>query len=473
MSYSVVASSGVDTGRGISIHSPGQWECYGANICDKSTVVGGTQTVTLPGGLKVPMNIVNGLPRIPMRPYTDKEWDDLPHIHVTMDHDWDPRVLDCHITDDEQWHDAQQEPKDWPPIKDFDQQGQSTTTETYSSDITYFDLQCNFPDHLGDLHDCNPPPELLPATSDTSAASDPDEIELDEFLDTIVHQTHKTHVYEHDKWLSDTLEPFDIAEIDSTIRNMELDHPPPRDSPASWTWEIWDATVEVHSHSILSFPTTRSQSKRSSPPESGTRTPNPGETGETADTGENGEFIPLGDPRINLDSPDQQPPTDQPHTSSAAPSARPPGKPTQTKPTPRDYNVLRPLFGWLNENIIKATFQRSTQHARMPNSETLKVHHKSPNPALNIPRRDEDLATDTIFSDTPAVDGGQTCAQIYFGTTSHAAHAYGMTREKQFLNTLQDCVNEHGAPNRLLSDLAQAENSERIMQCLRVCELCS
>jgi len=462
------------TGRGISIHSPGHWEYYGANVCDKSSVVGGTQTVTLPGGLKIPMNIVNGLPRIPMRPYTDKEWEEVPHVHVTVDHDWDPRVLDCHITDNEQWYDAQQEPQDWPPIEDFDEKGQSTKIETYTTDVTYFDLQSNFPDHLGDVHQYEPPPELLPAPSTCSESSNPEDIELDEFLDTIVYQTHKTHVYEHDQWLSSTLEPFDLTELDSQIKDMELDRPPPHDNPTKWTWDIWDATVEVHSHSILSFPTTRSQSKRSQEqPTPRPITPIPGENGEN---GENGEFIPLGDPRVDIDSPDKPLHEDQhsendDHTTPTAPSARPPGKPTQVKPTPRDYNVLRPLFGWLNENIIKATFQRSTQRARMPNSEILKVHYKSPNPALNVPRRDEDLASDTIFSDTPAVDGGQTCAQIYFGTTSHVGHAYGMTREKEFINTLQDCVNEHGAPNRLLTDLAQVENSERVIQYLRVLQI--
>ena len=36
----------------------------------------------------------------------------------------------------------------------------------------------------------------------------------------------------------------------------------------------------------------------------------------------------------------------------------------------------------------------------------MKMHLKSRNPALNIPRRHESVATETIFSDTPAVDSG-------------------------------------------------------------------
>ena len=42
-----------------------------------------------------------------------------------------------------------------------------------------------------------------------------------------------------------------------------------------------------------------------------------------------------------------------------------------------------------------------------------------------------------------------------------------MKSEKQFINTLEDCFNEYGAPNRLLSDNAAVENSERVKSYLR------
>ena len=35
-----------------------------------------------------------------MRPYTDQEWEDLPHVIMTSDVDWDPSQLD-HNLDDE------------------------------------------------------------------------------------------------------------------------------------------------------------------------------------------------------------------------------------------------------------------------------------------------------------------------------------------------------------------------------------
>jgi hypothetical protein len=43
-------------------------------------------------------------------------------------------------------------------------------------------------------------------------------------------------------------------------------------------------------------------------------------------------------------------------------------------------------------------------------STILKKRYKSPNPALNVRPRDEPVATDTIYSDTPANDCGVTSA---------------------------------------------------------------
>ena len=59
-------------------------------------------------------------------------------------------------------------------------------------------------------------------------------------------------------------------------------------------------------------------------------------------------------------------------------------------------------------------------------------HLKSRNPALNIPRHYEAPATDTIFSDTPAVNSGVKQAQVFLGRDTLIADAYPMKSEKQF-----------------------------------------
>ena len=64
----------------------------------------------------------------------------------------------------------------------------------------------------------------------------------------------------------------------------------------------------------------------------------------------------------------------------------------------------------------------------------MKRHLKSRNPALDIPRRHEPVATDTIFSDTPPVDSGVKQAQVLFGRDTLVADAYPMRSGKQFVN---------------------------------------
>ena len=70
------------------------------------------------------------------------------------------------------------------------------------------------------------------------------------------------------------------------------------------------------------------------------------------------------------------------------------------------------------------------------------------NPALNVPRRHESVATDTIFSDTPAVDSGVKQAQVFVGRDSLVADVYPMKSGKQFVNTLEDNIRRRGAMDK-------------------------
>ena len=67
--------------------------------------------------------------------------------------------------------------------------------------------------------------------------------------------------------------------------------------------------------------------------------------------------------------------------------------------------------------------------------------HQVTIPALNVLRRNEPVATDTIFAEVPAIDsGGQTMAQIFVGHKSLVIDVYGMGTEKEFVNTLKDVI---------------------------------
>ena len=92
-------------GKGNTIHAPGQLEWYHCDVNDKSVHCGGLQRIKTPDGYVIPLSVVNGLARMDMRPFSDDEWDSLPHVFLTSELDWDPSVLD-HIHEDEQWFDA-------------------------------------------------------------------------------------------------------------------------------------------------------------------------------------------------------------------------------------------------------------------------------------------------------------------------------------------------------------------------------
>jgi hypothetical protein len=89
------------TGKGETIHSCGQLEWCKNDVDDRFIKVpGGLQRIQTNAGYVIPINIQNGLPYVKMRPYTDEEWDTLPHVILTSDVNWDPAVLDDTLDDD-------------------------------------------------------------------------------------------------------------------------------------------------------------------------------------------------------------------------------------------------------------------------------------------------------------------------------------------------------------------------------------
>ena len=140
----------------------------------------------------------------------------------------------------------------------------------------------------------------------------------------------------------------------------------------------------------------------------------------------------------------------------------------QGSPQESDWNALRPFFAWTSLSSIKDTFNVTTRHGTAPHTQDyIKKHFKSRNPVFNIPRRSEAVATDTIFSDTPAVDDGSTMAQFFCGHDTLVCDAYGIKSTKQFINTLSDNIRKRGAMDTLISDGGKYEISKRVTDLLR------
>jgi hypothetical protein len=87
-----------------SIHSPFQFEWYKNDVNDKSILVpGGRQCIQTLDGYIIPISIQDGFTCLNIGPYTDKEFETLPHVIITSELEWDPPVLDHAFIEDEQW----------------------------------------------------------------------------------------------------------------------------------------------------------------------------------------------------------------------------------------------------------------------------------------------------------------------------------------------------------------------------------
>ena len=140
----------------------------------------------------------------------------------------------------------------------------------------------------------------------------------------------------------------------------------------------------------------------------------------------------------------------------------------QSSPQEPDWNTLRLVFAWTSPSSIKDTFNVTTRHGTAPHTQDyIKKHFKSRNPVFNIPRCSEAVATDTIFSDTPAVDDGSTMAQFFCGRDTLVCDAYGIKSTKHFINTLSDNIRKRGAMDTLISDGGKYEISQRVTDLLR------
>ena len=130
------------------------------------------------------------------------------------------------------------------------------------------------------------------------------------------------------------------------------------------------------------------------------------------------------------------------------------------KTQPIDFEELRPYFGWVNKHTIEKPSNKTTQWAVASSRYPMRKHFMSRFPAFNIPRRSEEVATDTIFSDTPAIDSGDTMTQTVVGKRTLVTDVYPLKSQEQFINTLED--------NKRISDYAKVEISNKVKDILRM-----
>jgi hypothetical protein len=100
-------------------------------------------------------------------------------------------------------------------------------------------------------------------------------------------------------------------------------------------------------------------------------------------------------------------------------------------------------------------------------SSHLRKTFMAPNPVLNIPRQPEALATDTIYSSSPAVDNDSSMAQLFVGVDTFVTDVLPMCTEKQFKDKLLNILRFRGMSTKLFTDSTQIELSKSVEDILR------
>ena len=320
------------TGRGQSILSSLQMEHFKNLVDDRVIGLGGGQQITTADGYNFPLSIVNGLPYLQMRRFTKNEYLTLPHVNMTSEQPWDPRLYDNYI-----------DPK----------------SNQYK--------QAN----PANMH-------LLP---------------YDEY------NVKGEYIGVHATRINDNHRPFKFW-----LHELDYYH---------------KETVYRCAHAAV--------------------TRNRGLTDTEIIQAYNTEISANSMPRTHI-------------------------------PSDVDYEHMKPYFAWIPSNLIKKTFENSTQYGYMPTSPdgNLFKRWKSPNPAMNIFRLQDDLLTDKIHSNTPALEGGFKDAQIFFGRKSHIIHVESISKTKSFLRCIQNFVTKWGAPARMLADHISYHSSFQVLDYLRM-----
>ena len=443
-------------GEGKTIHSAGQMEMFQNKVDDVSMAAGGTQTVTTLEGYVIPLDVEAGLPHIPIRRYTDKEFETLPHVHLTENKPWDPSILDRKLSDDPKWY--KKHAKDASILDDpsnpFDEKGELKwgdperetmeghnplaikSTEVFSVNTEMFSIERAreiLQDELDDEDDVSsdgsmpsllPPtgrdrddddsstssatssiPELLPPPASTAPLTEEDDEDVTGWDDNDSIESDFTvsimfddEVFKVDgKELGERLE--EILEQHKNQRQEFLEQAHlvheqmkdvfydavegPPEMAESLSDGAEDDSIEFYD-TIEAYPTTRSKSYK--------------KEFQVMDVpqGTDLEKMLLGammgsdgatKEDTNAQSQDKQ--------TSKVPKVQA-GKP-EIKEAKRDYESLKRFFLGKSADIIKRTYEATTQFVeKFPIPGThIRQSKKSHFPALNVERRNEKVATDT------------------------------------------------------------------------------
>ena len=448
---------------GKSILSPLQLEAYGGTVTDKAKAAnnGEQPYVQSYDGHRFPLSMRQGLMYLDVRPVRDSEWGMLPHIHLTSDETWKPQVFDHEVDDD--WATSFDDP-----------------VEEYYRNLPY-DRFGNVVDHYGDS---------IPITRAEIEANVTESIS-DELVGSIIEYNIDGDIFHRDvssdeedldwgDWKNETRALYHGWNVEGRrVSKRNKGKPPPRyketgDRQASKKMADAIAPRRVNAdkdssrirHAIRGKPPRRKKKSQTSSSGASTTTAPTVET-----TGSDSEQDTSGDesdtPRTDYNNPAK--------STTQNDERKIEGGPYVGKPSEINFEKLRMHFCGAPVDVIEKTFQNTTQMGRKGAVKGLKLwkRHKAPNPALNITRRNEPVATDTIYGPgCPAVDNGSTAAQFFVGRKSGFCAVEGLGKsDKRYPVALMNHIRRYGAMDQIISDNAKAQISSRVEAILNMLQI--
>ena len=436
---------------GRTILSAGQMEARGTTVNEKSPkTTGRTPHFISSSGYIVPMAIRAALPYIELRPYTDDEWRTVPHIEMTQSKTWDPTILDAPIPDD--WYEKQ---------------------EKFSSYI-----RDNIFTEDGDLKEAVVEDEHEGRQDDlVSSRVDRDAIKA--YFHNVVRDECETHFWYNDvdgelfEHLPTKLERKEMDHRRARIREVNDARTRPRRSSGLNKYLVDPELLAVHTPPEGIAPSPAEHDSRPNKKKARRSTLTKNASKKTAERTLDETTHDWTEPDATKDYNNPAKAMDDEHPAVTGEPSYHGTASRLVKPSKVNYESYSRHFPGVGLEAIKRTFKATTQCGRVGAHPgfRMKQAHKSPNPALNTPRRNEPVATDTVYGPkgVPAVDDGSTAAQIFVGRKSNHVWIEGCGHsDKNFVKVLYDCIRKFGAMDVLISDRAKAEISEKVKDLLRM-----
>ena len=369
-----------------------------------------------PDGHRFPIYIEDGLAYMKMRPVRDEEWDTLPHTFMTRDVPWNPKKYDHEIDPD--WAQSTEEP--------------SKLEERFQK-LPY--------DTMGRMKD-----------SESEGPISVTNREVKAYLTKLV-----SNELDDLDFLTQT---YDVGDESIDFGRMAF----PVETESRYPKRNRKKVDYSDSNRRSRIPRTKPTAPAKPEPAKAYHQPKDGEPTDDVSSSDDESPSKISDgQRTDYNNPAKS--TDQDEEGDIKVRFGP----RSIKPTEENFPELSRFFGGATKETIKRTLEVTTQLGRIAATQGMKIYarRKAPNPALNIPRRNEPVATDTIYSHTPAVDNGSTAAQFFVGRKSGFCKAEGIgDSDKRFPTALMNHIRRYGAMDQLISDNAKAQLGDRVTEIL-------